>query len=388
VVHTPHEDGSGSNGSDGTPKSGDTEQKPEGADENGPPRSDETATEAEQDGATGAQTGTEAEQDSATGAQTGQNAKSATLVSNVDSNSKPKRKRKNNEDKYQMYIGYRMSTEKKGQRDHIETCDLGRSRRNHTKLDKDIKAYYSDRVVSKNNNGTLAVLHVEYQGVTAEMLCLWNHLNEKVSPQKNRSDRYAMYQSEEPETSMQLDMISENTLLYTNRWSNRIVISHDDEVVRVAEVLVSVGKGFKRRVVLYTDSCLRLAEGVKLNGPHNSKEKREVKILIFCLLVVTGWGLYAHANQTTEISFENGDNSTTEPTLCVKQGDYAKMFDTNTEFMFTDTGGSSVQSKPRSSSSQNVSQIVTRTASKQAIQATHNMTLRAAKQNVESSKAK
>ena len=400
VVHTPHKDGSGSTGSDDTPKSADTEQKPEGADENGPPRSDETATEAEQNGATGAQTG--------------QNAKSATLVSDVDSNSKPKRKRKNNEDKYQMYIGYRMSTENKDQRDHAGLCDLGRSRQHRTKLDKDIKAYYSDRGVSKNNNGTLTVLHVEYQGVTAEMLCLWNHLDKKVSPQENRSDLYAMYQSEEPETSMQLDMISETTLLYTNRRSNRIVIIHDAEVVKVAEVLVSVGKDFKPRVVLYTDSCLRLTEGLI----SKSKVKKEMRILIFCLLIVTGWGLYTQANKTTEISFENGDNSTHKWTVRVTQGEDVKMFDTKTEFIFTDTGGSSVQAKPikegaaasttevrdssksaksestaSASSNQNVSNIVTTATnsqspvSKQAIQATHNMTLRSAKQNVESSKA-
>lgn len=401
VVHTPHKDVSISTGSDDTLKSGDALQKPEGADENGHPRSDETATGAINSDSS-ASTTTEAEQYSATGAQTVQNAKSATPVSNVGSNSKPKPKRKNNEDKYQMYIGYRMSTENKDQREHAESCDLDRYRQHLTKLDNDIKAYYSDRSVSKDNNGTLTVLHIEYPGVTAEMLCLWNHLDKKVSPQKSRSDRYAMYQSEEPETSMQLDMISETTLLYTNRRSNRIVIIHDAEVVRVAEVLVSVGKGFKPRVVLYTDSCLRLTEGLI----SKSKVKKEMRILLFCLLIVTGWGLYAKENQTTEISFADSYNSTSEWTVSVKQGATAfTMFDTNTEFVFTETGGSSAQAKRSkegaaaslrdssksdksestgSASSQNLSDIVTRaakaqaSASKQAIQATHNMKLRSA----------
>ncbi len=326
--------------------------------------------------------------------------------------SKPKRKRKNSEDKYQMYIGYRMSTEKKNQRDHTKLCDIGHWTRTLLQGDEDVKAYYSDRGVSKNNNGTPTVLHVEYQGVTAEMLCLWNHLQVKVSTQESRSYRYAMYQSEEPETSMQLDMVSEYTLLYTNRRSNRIVLIYNKEVVRVAEVLVSVGKDFKPRVVLYTDSCLRLTDGVNIIGISKSKVEKEMRILIFCLLIVTGWGLYTNANQTTEISFANSDNSTPDWTVSVTQGENPfTMFDTNTEFMFTDTGGSSGQAKPNkegaaasptelrdssksaksestgSLSSQKVGQIVTRAAkAQQAIQATHNMKLRT-KQNVESSKA-
>lgn len=283
----------------------------------------------------------------------------------IQSTSKPKPKRKNNEDKYQMYIGYRMSTENKDQRDHAESCDLDRYRQHLTKLDNDIKAYYSDRSVSKDNNGTLTVLHIEYPGVTAEMLCLWNHLDKKVSPQKSRSDRYAMYQSEEPETSMQLDMISETTLLYTNRRSNRIVIIRDAEVVRVAEVLVSVGKGFKRRVVLYTDSCLRLTEGLI------SKSKVErVKILIFCLLVVTGWGFYAKENQTTEVSAYGF-------TVSVNQDENEKMFDTNTEFTLTESGSPAPTGTERSAKSaqktdksategRTVRQIVTRSASREA----------------------
>ncbi len=284
----------------------------------------------------------------------------------IQSNSKPKRKGKNNEDKYQMYIGYRMSTEKKNQRYHIAQCDIGHWTRTLLQGDEDIKAYYSDRVVSKNNNGTLAVLHVEYQGVTAEMLCLWNHLNEKVSPQKNRSDRYAMYQSEEPETSMQLDMVSEYTLLYTNRRSNRIVIIHDDEVVRVAEVLVSIGKDFKPRVVLYTDSCLRLTEGL-ISRPN---VKKEMKILIFCLLVVTGWGFYAKENQTTEVSAYGF-------TVSVNQDANEKMFDTNTEFTLTESGSPAPTGTERSAKSaqktdksategRTVRQIVTRSASREA----------------------
>ena len=113
------------------------------------------------------------------------------------------------------------------------------------------------------------------------------------------------------------------------------MIIRDAEVVRVAEVLVSIGKGFKPRVVLYTDSCLRLTEGVKLNGISKSKVER-AKILIFCLLIVTGWGLYARANQTTEIYFANSDNSTSEWTVSVKQGEIAfTMFDTKTEFSFS-----------------------------------------------------
>ena len=347
-------------------------------------------------------------------AQKSPDAKSPTPVSNVHSNPKPKSPRKNKEGKYQMYIGYRMSTEKKNRRDHTGSCDIGHWTRTLLQGDKDVKAYYSDRGVSKNNNGTPAVLHVEYQGVTAEMLCLWNHLQVKVSPQESRSYRYAMYQSEEPETSMQLDMVSEYTLLYTNQRSNRIVIIYNKEVVKVAEVLVSIGKGFKRRVVLYTDSCLRLTQGVNIIGINESKVKKEMKILIFCLLIVTGWGLYTDANQTTEIYFADSYNSTYERSLSVTQDGNAKMFDTSTEFVFTDTGGSSAQAKPSkegaaaslrdssksaksastgSLSSRNVGQIVTRAAkaqspvSKQANVATHNMKLRSAKQNVESSKA-
>lgn len=352
-------------------------------------------------------------------AEPGRNAKSTTPVPNVDSNSnsKPKRKRKNSEDTsiYKMYIGDRMSSI----RDHFAECKLGDMRALLTTTDKRIKVYRSDKVSSKKN-GIPKVEHEKQPGVTGEMKCLWDHLNENVSTSQIRSNRYAMLTDTTTQKSIRLDMVSDYTLVYTDDKSNKIVLVDDDEEddveVKVAEVLVKQGSqsGYNR-TVLYTDSCLRLADGVKLNGISNSKVKREVRILIFCLLIVTGWGFYTHANQTTEISFENGDNSTTDWTLSVKQGEnHFTMFDTNTEFMFTDTGVSSVQAKPSkegaaaslrdssksaksastgSLSSRNVGQIVTRAAkaqspvSKQANVATHNMKLRSAKQNVESSKA-
>ena len=358
VAHTPHKDGSIRTGSDDSPTSGHTSQKPEGAGENGHKRSEETSSVNEASTSDGSASSTGS---GASRSDTG-----------VDSNSKPKRKGKNNEDKYQMYIGYRMSTDKKDQREHTELCDLGRRSQHHVKLNKDIKdikdikVYYSDSGVTEESDGTLTVRNNTYPGVTAEMLCLWNHLKENVESQEDRSDRYAMYQSEEPETSMQLDMISEKTLLYTSRLSNRIVINQEDEVVEVAEVLVSVGGDFRRRVVLYTDSCLRLTYGVNIIGPNKSNVNKETRILIFCLLIVTGWGLYARVKQTTEISFANSDNRTPEWTASVHQDENAKMFDTNTAFTFTKPGSSEATQSKRSNEGATASKTELRDSTKSA----------------------
>jgi hypothetical protein len=257
---------------------------------------------------------------------------------NAKSTTQPKRKRKNSEDTsiYNMYIGHRMSSI----RDHVTECDIGNRRALLTTKDKRIKVYRSDKASSKKN-GVPKVEHEKQPGVTAEMKCLWDHLNENVSKSQIRSNRYAMLTDTTTQKSIRLDMVSDYTLVYTEENSNQIVLVDDDEQddveVKVAEVIVKQGSqsGYKRAVI-YTDSCLSLAEGVHISGISKSKVEKEMRILIFCLLVVTGWGLYAKENQTTEISFENGDNSTHKWTVRVTQGEDVKMFDTKTEFMFTD----------------------------------------------------
>jgi hypothetical protein len=93
-------------------------------------------------------------------------------------------------------------------------------------------------------------------------------------------------------------------------------------------------------------------------------------ILIFCLLVVTGWGFYAKKNQTTEVSAYGF-------TVSVNQDENEKMFDTNTEFTLTESGSPAPTGTERSAKSaqktdksategQTVGQIVTSSASKEA----------------------
>ncbi len=341
---------------------------------------------------------TEAKQKDPTNAQKRPNAKSPTPVSNVHSNSKPKSPRKNKEGKYQMYIGYRTSSSKH----HEAECDIESMRPLITAMERNVKVY---QPVSKKNNGNQTVEHKQVPGVTAEMYCLWKHLTEKVRTQGSRSNRYAMLTTT-ADKYIRLDMVSDNTLLYTEENSNQIVLvkeedddEEDDVEVKVAEVLVKQGSqsGYNRTVI-YTDSCLSLTDGVKLKEPRNSKGKREVKILIFCLLVVTGWGFYAKKNQPTEVS-ANGF------TVSVNQDENEKMFDTNTEFTLTESGLPEATQSERSAKSaqktdkiategQTVRQIVTgsakaqASASKQANGAELTRKLRSAgKQHTESAEA-
>ena len=343
---------------------------------------------------------TEAKQKDPTNAQKRPNAKSPTPVSNVHSNSKPKSPRKNKEGKYQMYIGYRTSSSKH----HEAECDIENMRPLITAMERNVKVYQS---ASKKNNGNQTVEHKQVPGVTAEMYCLWKHLTEKVRTQGSRSNRYAMLTDTTTQKSIRLDMVSDNTLLYTEENSNQIVLVNDDEEddveVKVAEVLVKQGSpsGYNR-TVLYTDSCLSLTNGVKLKEPRNSNVKRYMKILIFCLLVVTGWGFYSKKNQTTEVSAYGF-------TLSVNQDENEKMFDTNTEFTLTESvspeltgtewSAKSAQKTDKSATEgQTVRQIVTRSASreaqaasaaKQANEAELTRKLRSAgKQHAESSEAK
>jgi hypothetical protein len=293
----------------------------------------------------------------------------------------------------------------RGDREHVTECKLDEMRALLTTTDKRIKVYRSDKVRKKN--GVPKVEHEKQPGVTAEMKCLWDHLNDNVSTPQNRSNYYAMLTDTTTQKSIRLDMVSDYTLLYTEENSNQIVLVDDDEEddveVKVAEVIVKQGSesGYNRTVI-YTDSCLRLAEGVHISGISKSKVEKEMKILIFCLLIVTGWGFYAEESQTTEVSAHG-------LTVSVKQYGNEKMFDTKTEFKLTESrppeatqsewSAKSAQKTDQSATEgRTVRQILTRSASKEAARAASvakqangaelTMKLRsAAKQHAESSKA-
>ena len=294
--------------------------------------------------------------------------------------SKPTQKRNKSDGSggCKMHIGHRMS---KHEHEHDRAeCNIENMRALIANKDEHITVYRSEDV-TKNKSGTLTDQHKRSNkepGVTAEMLCLWNYLLEKVRSQEIRSNRYAMCTNESTGKSIRLDMVSDETLLYTEKKSNQIVLVNDNGGVEVAEVLVKTGTGTNtyNRIVIYTERCLRLADSVKLNG--TLKVKREVRILIFCLLVVTGWGFYANANETTQVSYGGW-------TARVKQGDHDfTMFHTKTEFTLTNTeAGEADQTEEvigpskYTTRSTTVSQIATRT-SKHAQPSTPNnaMTLR------------
>lgn len=249
--------------------------------------------------------------------------------------------------------------------------------------------------------------------ITEEIRCMYQKLG-----QQETQTNYAEYRDGGKTTTMDKVKKETNntyTMMYTTKDWNAIIKHTDDEVadgtmikadetsdVKIAEVRVTTATKGKRidkktnnRLICYTTEFLNWSRFKSLKIQGKSKEElnddEHSRLLLLCLLIYTGWGLYTGSNETTIVSCDDIDDG--ETTVSVTQGENScLLFDTNTEFTFTGTGGSSVEAvegveaerreegaigtersegaKQKTDNSQTVSQIVTRAVSKKAAQAT------------------
>ena len=261
--------------------------------------------------------------------------------------------------------------------------------------------------------------------ITEEIRCMYQKLG-----QQETQTNYAEYRYGGKTTTM--DKVEKETnkpytMMYTTKDWNAIIKPTDDEVadgttikaeetgdVKIAEVRVTTATKGKRidkktnnRLICYTTECLNSSRFKSLKIQGKSKEElnhdERSRLLLLCLLIYTGWGLYTGSNETTKVSCDDIDDG--ETTVSVTQGENSRLlFDTNTEFTFTGTGGSSVEaveaerreegatgaersegakSAHKTDKSQTVSSV-----GKEAAQAAFTMKLRSAgKQHTESSEA-
>jgi len=317
-----------------------------------------------------------------------------------------------------VYIGTRL-----GQELSEKSCFLPKLR--YRSMETNVRMY---RCKSKSD--------VTISAITEEII----YIMYRTLGQQEKSTNYAECRQEGATTTM--DKITKETMMYTTKDWNAIIKKTDEEVganikeeetsdVKIVDVMVKVTKGKRihkttNRLICYTTEFLNSnrLELLKVQGKSKEefKEDESSRLLLLCLLVYTGWGLYTGSNETTIVSCDDVDNG--ETTVSVTQGERSCiMFDTKTEFTFTDTGVSSVQAKDQSKESaaasttalrdsdqsaksastgsapinQNATQIVTRaahqkaqvtSASKQSNGAEFTVTLRSSgKQHAKSSKA-
>ena len=136
-----------------------------------------------------------------------------------------------------------------------------------------------------------------------------------------------------------MDMITKQTMLYTTKGWNAIIWVTDDKIdktegeapangVKSVEVNAEVAGKTIKRLVCYTEECLNLDLFKKLDIKKKGNLGENERLVLFCLLVYTGWGLYASADEKTSVSFIKGGM-----TISVTQGGTGyKMFDENTKF--------------------------------------------------------
>lgn len=245
---------------------------------------------------------------------------------------KKKKKRDETSDSYKLYIGYRMSKQKEEDHGKCEGQIL------RPKIEN-VKVYSSDNV-TENKLGI--TVDAKKHGISLEMHCLCGYLVKNV---QETQKRFAVYVETNTNKSTALHMINDWTFLCTNDGSNSMLIDLHDapqhEALKIARVEVTRSgsedkKGKKTtRYVLYTDSCLRLVNEVKVDGyKYIDNDEEKAQILIFCLLVVTGWGLYTGPDETIEVSRTDGAGR--KMTASVTQGHTkGEMFDGNTKFTLT-----------------------------------------------------
>jgi hypothetical protein len=222
-----------------------------------------------------------------------------------------------------VYIGVRMEKGSIKKR----TCFLPFLRESDVLDDNNIRVY----VAGASNK-------ITKKRPTLEIMCMYRILNRFKAW---NTDQYAELRG--ARTSSTLDMIANDTMLYTTRGYNAIITITDEDIaetpeVKSEEVNVTAGVHGKRSIkrrVLYTDQCLYLYLFDELKIKNNEKKdlseiNEHTRLVLLCLLVYTGWGLYSDANETTSVSFVRKDKTITASVN--QSGNAFEMFDKQTQF--------------------------------------------------------